>query len=238
MMRISTGIKGLDEMLGGGFPKGRVILLCGGPGTGKTVFSLQFLVAAAERGISGVYMTLEEPKSLVLENVNAFGWKIREKELNRTLRMLDFCTVPFGAGIYELKDRESEEHILSITKNLINAVREINAQCVVIDPLNSITVHEQRVGLKRHRIATVFDELRKLGVTSIVTSEVASHEEFYMEEFLADGVIWLEKTIQNFNLVKTIRVEKMRGTKHDEQPRRYIINDKGITVYNTEPVKF
>ncbi|MEM2112082.1 MAG: ATPase domain-containing protein [Candidatus Bathyarchaeia archaeon] len=237
-MRVSTGIKGLDEMLDGGFPEGRVILLCGGPGTGKTIFSLQFLAAAAERGEHGVYVTLEEPKSLVLENVEVFGWKLREREANKTFRVLDFCAVPFGVETYEVKSRDTGDIVLSMTKDLVNAVKEINAKCVVLDPLNSITVHEQRAGLKRYRIASIFDELRNLRVTSVLTSEVTSHEDFYMEEFLADGVIWLEKSIQNFNLIKTVRIEKMRGVKHDEQPRRYIINDKGITVYNTEPVKF
>ncbi|MCS7119781.1 MAG: ATPase domain-containing protein [Nitrososphaerota archaeon] len=109
---------------------------------------------------------------------------------------------------------------------------------MVIDPLNSITVREQRAGLKRYRIATIFEELRKIGVTSLLTSEIASHQDFYMEQFLADGVIWLEKTVHNFNLLRTLRIEKMRGIRHDEQPRRYIINGRGITVYHTEPVRF
>ncbi len=236
MMRISTGIKGLDEMLGGGFPKGRVILLCGGPGTGKTIFSLQFLAVAAERGETGVYMTLEEPKNYLLENVDSFSWNLREKEKSNRLMLLDFWAVPFGGELTELKGRQSEE-TSSITKILANAVRAIDAKCLVIDPITSITVHEQKAGMKRYRIAEIFDEVRKLGCTSIMTSEVTSHGEFLMEEFLADGVIWLEKNIQNFDLVKTLWIEKMRGTKYDEQPRRYVIDERGITVYNTEPVK-
>ena len=58
-----------------------------------------------------------------------------------------------------------------------------------------------------------------------------------MEEFLADGTIRLDKLIQDFNLIKTIRIEKMRGTKYDEQPRRYAIDERGFTVFNTEPVR-
>ncbi|MCS7119782.1 MAG: ATPase domain-containing protein [Nitrososphaerota archaeon] len=74
-------------------------------------FRFNFLVAAAERGELGIYVTLEEPKRLVLENVEGFGWNLREKEMNRTFKMLDFCTVPLGISTYEMKNRESEEII-------------------------------------------------------------------------------------------------------------------------------
>jgi len=238
MIRVSTGVKGLDEMLGGGFPKGRAVLLCGGPGSGKTIFSLQFLAAAAERGECGVYVTLEEPINFIRENVDAFGWDLREKEKSNRLRLLDFYTVPFGVGTSGLRERQGREPILSIISTVVRATKEINAEYVVMDPLTSIAVHEQSAGMKRYRIADLFSELRRIGCTSIFTSEITSFVgEFYMEEFLADGVIRLDKTIRNFNLIKTIRIEKMRGVKYDEQPRRYVIDERGFKVYHTEPVR-
>lgn len=111
IVKVSTGVKGLDEMLDGGFPKGRVILLCGGPGTGKTIFSLQFLASAAEKGKPGVYVTLEEPLDLIRESVEAFSWNLKEKETNNLLRLLDFYTVPYGDS-FELRNRNDEEPIL------------------------------------------------------------------------------------------------------------------------------
>lgn len=108
---------------------------------------------------------------------------------------------------------------------------------MVIDPLTSITIQEQRAGLKRHRIAELFSKLRSIGCTCILTSEMTSADgEFYMEEFLSDGVIRLDKTIHNFNLIKTIRIEKMRGVQYDEQPRRYDIAKEGMIIYSTESV--
>jgi KaiC/GvpD/RAD55 family RecA-like ATPase len=236
MLRVPTGVKGLDEMLDGGFPKGRVILLCGGPGTGKTIFSLQFLASAAERGIHGVYVTLEEPINLVKENIDAFAWNIREKEKNNSLKLFDSHVISYGD--FRQKNRIDEESILSITNKVIDAAKSIGAELLIVDPLTSITVHEQRASIKRHRIAELFNYLRSSGYTSILTSETPSYNgDFYMEEFLADGVIRLSKAIHNFNLIRTIRIEKMRGVKHDEQPRRYIIAEKGFTVYSTEPIK-
>ena len=224
-------------MLGGGLPKRRVILLCGGPGAGKTIFCLQYLAAAAERGEPGVYVTLEEPLNFIVENVDAFGWNLRKKEASNRLRLLDFYTVPYVGGS-ELRDRRSKGPTLSFIREVISAVEAIEAEHVVIDPLTSIAINEQRDAVKRYKIAELFSELRKIGCTSVFTTEITSYDgNFYMEEFLADGVIRLEKTIQNFNLIKTVRIEKMRGVKFDEQPRRYVIDERGFNVYHTERVR-
>ena len=86
-------------------------------------------------------------------------------------------------------------------------------------------------------IGELFESLRRLGSGAIVTSEAAPHEgDFYMEQFLADGVILLQKDLREYNLIKTIRIDKMRGVQFDEQPRRYTITMSGFKVFNTEPV--
>jgi circadian clock protein KaiC len=236
MLRVPTGIEGLDEMLDGGFPKGRVILLCGGPGTGKTIFSLQFLFAAAERGEPGVYVTLEEPLDFIRENVEAFDWKLKEKELENRLKLLHF-KMPNGDSKGG-RCSPIKGNTFSIVDDIAREIEAIKAEHVVIDPITSITVQEQRAGFKRQRIAELFGKLRDIGCTSVLTSEITSvNGEFYMEEFLADGVIRLDKTVHAFTLIKTIRIEKMRGIKYDEQPRRYVIDKKGFKVYSSEPVK-
>ncbi len=237
MLRVPTGIRGLDEMLGGGFPKGRVILLCGGPGTGKTIFSLQFLANAAKRGEPGVYVTLEEPLRFIREYAESFGWDLRREEVRGRIKLLDLYMVSYGGSI-EVRRRETGEPVLSVVNAIIDAAREIRASHVVIDPITSISIHEQNEGVRRLKIAELFGRLRRLGVTSLITLETSGPRTFSVEEFLADGVIRLEKTIYEFNLVKTIRIEKMRGLGYDEQPRRYTIEPQtGFIVYSTEPVR-
>jgi circadian clock protein KaiC len=233
--QISTGVKGLDEMLNGGFPRGRAILLSGGPGTGKTIFSLQFLASAARNGVNGVYVTLEEPANLIRDNVKAFGWNLEEKEKDNHLRIMELRVIPNE----ELSGRDRNEQLISsILKRILATAASINAEILVIDPLTSLTINEQRAGEKRRKIADLFNGLRESGCTAVLTSETISNGgEFYIEEFLADGVLRLDKTVNDFNLVRTVRIEKMRGLMNDDQPRRYVINEKGLMVYNTEPVK-
>lgn len=237
MKLISTGIKGLDEMLGGGFPEGRTILVCGGPGTGKTIFSLQYLMMAVKRGESGVYATLEEPLKFIKQNVAAFGWDLENCEKAGLLKTLELCAVPHDEGFAKPMVRRPRERHTSITGKIDRAVRTIGAKHAVVDPITSIIIHEQRAGMKRLVIDQLFDNLRDSDCTVLLTSEVNPKvDDFYMEEFLADGVIILSKDIVDYKLVKTVRVEKMRGIKYDEEPRRYMITPRGFEVLHAEPV--
>jgi KaiC/GvpD/RAD55 family RecA-like ATPase len=122
-------------------------------------------------------------------------------------------------------------------KTITDIARTSAAKWVFIDPLTSLVIHEPRSGRKRHIIGELFESLRKLGCSAIVTSEVAPQEGgFYMEQFLSDGVILLQKDIREYQLIKTIRVDKMRGMQFDEQPRRYTITSRGFQVFNAESV--
>lgn len=237
MKRVTSGIKGLDEMLGGGFPKGRVILITGGPGTGKTIMSLQFIASAADEGDPGVYVTLEEPLELIRQNIDSFDWKIIEKEVKNKIRLLDFYSVSFLFTSYELRDRRDRDSVTSILEGLEKAVKNIDAKNIALDPITTLTLQEMRAGAKRRMIADLFTSLRRIGCTTIITSEMTSPRDFMVEEFLADGVIRLTKHIENFQMVSVLRIEKMRGMKYDDQPRRYVIDERGFTVYNTESIK-
>lgn len=237
MKRISSGTKGLDEMLGGGFPEGRTILVAGGPGTGKTIFSLQYLMEAFKREESGVYATLEEPLEFIKQNVSAFGWNLEDAEEKGLFIPMNIRMSPYGKLVTEWRERRRDDPQISITDVLVNLARDICAKHIVVDPITSIVVHEQRSGMKRILIGQLFESLRKLDCTSVLTTEVVSGRgDFYMEEFLADGVIHLSKDIVDYKLVKTIRIEKMRGVDYDEQPRRYVITQNGLKVLYNEPV--
>jgi len=233
MKLLSTGVKGLDDMLGGGIPEGKIILVCGGTGTGKTIFSMQVLLQALSRGEVCVFTTLEEPMPSIRQNLLALGWNLSEWEKKGLLRCLDFRMVPTSSLA---KDREAGDYQLS-TSEILTVIDATRAKMVAIDPLTSLIIQEARSGRKRFLIGEFFESLRKLGCTVIVTSETSPHEgDFYMEQFLADGVILLGKDVRDYQLVKTLRIDKMRGLAYDEQPRRYTITDRGFQVINTEPV--
>ena len=235
--RILTGITGIDDMLGGGIPEKGILLLCGGPGVGKTIFTLQYMMAAVERGEPCVYITLEEPMEKKTLNARAFGWDIEKAEAADMIDTLDIYMVPHSQGVVEQIDRKRGKIQFSIEHEIEAAVKRIGAKHIIIDPLTSILVHESRSGKKRHLIGQLFDSIRRMNCTSIVTSEgLPKVNEFYMEQFLSDGVVLLGKDMLDFKLIKTLRIDKMRGIDFDDQPRRYVITNRGFQVFNTEPV--
>ncbi len=232
----STGITGFDEMLGGGIQEGKVVLVCGGPGAGKTILTAQCMMQALRRGEPCVFATLEEPLKNIKKNMLNFGWNLEEWEKKGQLKTLDLFMIP-GTNVVNSRDRDSGDTEFFTIKNIIDAAKAQGAKWVFIDPLTSLVIHEPRSGRKRHVIGELFESLRKLGCSAIVTSEAAPQEgDFYMEQFLADGVILLTKDLKDYNLIKTIRIDKMRGTGYDEQPRRYTITPRGFQVMNKEPI--
>lgn len=240
MQRVSTGIAGLDGMLGGGLLPNRIILVRGGPGSGKTIFSLQFLLDGVKKGERGVYMTLEEPLHLIKANMALFGWDLEESDKTRNLKVIDASQLVYKSPSSTRYGESSGLVITQVTSQLKQAVEDFRAKRLVVDPVTSAVIHQRFPTDKRLEILELVKTLREIKCTSIITSEVSSSSsaegDFYVEEYLADGVIVLSKILENFKMVKTIRVEKMRGLRHDEQPRRYEITENGLTVYDTETV--
>jgi len=234
---LSTGVNGLNEMLTGGFPRGKTILLCGGPGTGKTIFCLQYMMSAINRGEPCVYVSLEESVADKMENALTFNWDLEKAVSERKLEILDLRMIPQNKGYAEPFDTKRGKLELGILKEIEMLVEKIAARHVIIDPLTSITIHESRTGHKRFLISQIFDTIKRLNCTGILSSEgLPTATNFSMEQFLSDGVIFLEKDIQEFKLIKTIRIDKMRGMTFDDQPKRYLITNRGFSVFNKEAV--
>jgi circadian clock protein KaiC len=232
----ATGITGFDEMLGGGVPEGKVVLVCGGPGAGKTILTTQTMMQALGRGERCLYATLEEPMKNIKENALNFGWNLEEWEKKGLLKTLDVLMIPDGNEAPG-RDRGSGDSEFFTIKTIVEGAKTHGAKWVFLDPLTSLVIQEPRSGRKRHVIGELFESLRKLGCGAIVTSEAAPQEgDFYMEQFLADGVILLTKEVKDYTLIKTIRIDKMRGVGFDEQPRRYAITTRGFQVMNREPI--
>lgn len=236
-IRVSTGVAGLDEMLGGGVRREDILLVSGGPGTGKTIMSLQYITSAVDRGEPCVYLSLEESMKKKIEYAKAFGWDIQRAIDDDMLDVLDMYMVPQSQGYVDLYERVRGKLQFTLEKEIENLVNRIDAKHVLVDPLTSILVHEHRSGKKRLMIGQLFDQVRQLGCTAVIVNEgVPKDTDFYMEHFLADGVIMLQKDLIDFKLVKTLIIDKMRGIDFDDQPRRYVITSRGFQVFNKEPV--
>lgn len=247
---VPSGISGLDEILGGGYPRGRVILLTGGPGSGKTLMSMQFLVDGIERfDEHGVFVSLEESKYHLVNEMANYGWDLEKYEKKSVLAVVDASPLrqlskegenkfPSEEG-QDLHIRGPEFSVQALSTVIRSYVRVTRATRIVVDPITSLSLQFPDKNQRRMAIIDLLDSLISMGTTTLVTSELGtqlgaglSQRVIPPEEYLAHGVIVLHNThVSGRGIVSALEIEKMRECKHDRQLHPYSITEKGISVY-------
>ncbi|MEM2673385.1 MAG: ATPase domain-containing protein [Candidatus Bathyarchaeia archaeon] len=202
--RVPSGISGLNEIIGGGFPKGSLIILAGNPGTGKTIFSASFLYhGIIDHGERGVYASFSESRGTFLNNMRTIGFDFEGLEKAGKFRFLDLITA-------------KEEATPAIMETILREVSEAGAKRLVVDSFSAIAqafkeTHEVRVLL--HTILSRIT--RFLGCTTLLIVENPYGEEkigFGIEEFVADGIILLKRSRLDGRILRELELFKMRGT--------------------------
>jgi len=230
-----TGIDGLDELLGGGFLRGKTYLVAGETGAGKTIFSLQFLIHGAINEEPGVYLAIDEPTEHLLRGIRRFGWGIVDKLIKeRKLLFLDMRT--HFSRIY-LKDEKRKIEPKFVINQILRNVDRINAKRLVIDPIAPLIygggddVLQAREFLRE----MVFALERRRNVTTIMTSEIPTGSKrlsrFGVEEFLATGIIMLGLEEINGKIYRVMFIRKARWS--PVKPSKYvfeIVPAKGIVL--------
>ncbi len=223
--RVATGIEGLDAMMDGGFPKGRLVLVCGGPGTGKTIMATQFLVNGCNKyGENGLFVSLDEPLGKIVEETKYFGWNVEG--------LIEKGKLAF------IEARARKSFLKEFIQNIEDEAASIKAERISIDALTHLNILCPNVIERRNLILKLFDGLNETNATCLLTNEIRAQSEraIMLEEYLADGVIILQSSQVERSMVRTLEIEKMRGTSIDEQIRPYIIDKNGIEVISERDI--
>jgi len=229
---VPTGIEGLDELIGGGFIEGRTYLVAGETGTGKTLFSLNFLVYGAMIGEPGVYLLVDEDYEDLIRGARAFGWDLQYLIRNNSLSVLTL--VPDFAE--KVKNKPIDTIVRSIVESIAGEIERINAKRLVIDPVAPFIVGERDIVWTREYIRNLVITIEKeFRTTTIITSEIPTGSNqisrFGVEEFLAAGVIVLGLERRGNKFYRTILIRKMRW--RPVHPAIYyydIVPGRGIVV--------
>ena len=245
--RVATGIDGLDELVGGGFPEGRVILIIGGPGTGKTIMCGQFLYKGIyENNENGVFLSLDESKDHFYSEMQKFGWDFRKAEEERKFAYIDATRISRVAMLKEKLYKEETRSLrgkqLSIDRlieDLQARIRQVNAKRIVVDTLAALTFRFPDPIERRTAVVDLIESLADLRVTSLVTTELGHlslERNALEEEFLVHGVIMMQTLFSGGTTTRAIQVEKMREVKVNPSLVPYSIDQNGIEIFPNMPL--
>lgn len=222
-----TGITGLDEITFGGLPKERPTLVCGGPGSGKTLLGIEFIVNGVEKfNEAGVILAFEEKGEELATNVASLGFDLERLQLEKKIK-IDYVHVD------KTEIEETGEYDLSgLFVRLDHAINSIKAKRVLLDTIENLFSGLTNEGIIRSEIRRLFQWLKDRGVTTVITGERGTKTltRQGLEEYVSDCVILLDHRVQNQVSTRLLRVVKYRGTVHGTNEYPFLIDREGISV--------
>lgn len=225
MERLSAGVTGIDRMLNGGFPRGYLILLIGEYGTGKTIFSLQYLWKGLELGEQGIYITLDQDEEEIIATAGDFGWEL-EPYINEGM-----------LAVIRLNPADIKVSIERVESELPDLIRRFRTKRLVFDSITLFETLFSDEAERRERIYTLAGLFKGSGLTTVMTSEglggMSLQSRYGFAEYLADGVISLRyiRQCEIREVSLALEIVKMRRTAHSRKIMPYSITDKGIVVH-------
>ena len=222
--RVLTGVDGLDDLLGGGVPRGHVITVMGSFGTGKTTFALQFLVQGLVNGEKGIFISLEEDVDSVVATAASFGWDLRPYLKDKRLH------------IVKLEPADAKTTVTRIKSELPEFIRKSGATRVVVDSISLLNMMFPDETERRTRLFALCQQLRSTGATCLFTAEVKDDNPRSsrdgLVEYVSDGVIGLRfNERENGEVQLVLQVIKMRRLRHPRSVKPYSITDQGLDVH-------
>jgi circadian clock protein KaiC len=227
LAKCPTGITGLDEITGGGLPRGRPTLVCGGAGCGKTLLSMEFVVrGAVTYGEPGVFMSFEETSEELAKNVASLGFDLADLEKQKLLA-LDFVYFERHeieeTGAYDLE---------GLFIRLGHAIDSVGAKRVVLDTVEALFAGFSNELILRAELRRLFRWLKDKGVTAIITGErgEGTLTRHGIEEYVSDAVIVLDHRVAGQSATRRMRFVKYRGSLHGTDEYPFLIDETGFSV--------
>jgi circadian clock protein KaiC len=222
-----TGISGLDEVTGGGLPRGRPTLVCGPAGCGKTLLGMEFLV----RGITefnepGVFVAFEETVEDLVANVASMGFDLRQFEADGKL-VIDHVSL----SAIEMEDA-GEWDLEGLFLRLGQAIDAVGAKRIVLDTIENLFGAFAKTSVLRAELRRLFGWLKDRGITAVVTGERGDGTltRYGIEEYVSDCVIVLDHRVTEQTSTRRLRILKYRGSLHGTNEYPFLIGESGVSV--------
>ncbi|HEX9907387.1 MAG TPA: ATPase domain-containing protein [Thermoplasmata archaeon] len=247
--RLSTGIEGLDTMLGGGLIPARPYVVSGTTGTGKTMLSVQFLQQGVRKGERALFVAIDEPPSEIRENVRALGWdvgKIRildahpaAKAYSKRVSLVEVAAQRSVGSLMEagpsqktdaMKKASPELSVQSLQLMLRQELQETKYSRLVIDSLTSLKKLSETVEDINTSLRSLLRFISESGVTCLIVTDLPDPTQLEPEIFITRGEVRLHRRLAMGKIDRCVTIEKFRGSAHDTFPRPMTISEKGISI--------
>lgn len=222
-----TSIHGLDEITGGGLPKGRPTLICGGAGCGKTLFAMEFLVrGATQHNEPGAFISFEETEKELTANVSSLGF-----DLDSLVKAKKIWLEHIHIDRSEI-EQSGEYDLEALFIRIHSAIESIGAKRVVLDTIESLFAELPNPLILRAGLRRLFRWLKKRGVTTVITAERGGGTltRQGLEEYVSDCVILLDHRVDDQSSIRRLRVVKYRGSTHGTNEYPFLIDEDGFSI--------
>jgi circadian clock protein KaiC len=230
LSKAPSGITGFDEITGGGLPRARATLLLGGPGSGKTIFALQYLVSGARiYGEPGIFVAFEENSKRVMANAESFEWKLAELKRKKLL----FIDAQPKFDLVQSGDFD----LCGMLAGLGLQATQMKARRIVFDALDVVLDLLPDLAARRREVYRLHEWLANRGLTCIFTLKATAdeansviHQPYGLMQFMVDCSVILNHSVIAGVSQRNLRVQKYRGSSFDENESPFVIGDGGFDV--------
>jgi circadian clock protein KaiC len=227
LAKCPTGIAGFDELTNGGLPKNNITLISGGPGSGKTLFGLDFMInGALKYNEPGVFMSFEETNEELHRDVASLNLDLKS--------LVSEKKIVLEHVVLERRDIQGPDlNLEGIFVRLEHAIDSIGAKRVVLDSIESLFAGLTDQGILRLEIKRLFRWLKDKHVTAFITGEPGldgSYSRHGLEGYVSDCIIFLDNRVSDQHSIRRIRIIKYRGSSHGTNEYPFIISDDGLSV--------
>ena len=233
---VKTGIPGFDSIISPGLKKNSSIIVSGPPGSGKTIFGLQFIHAGAkEFNEPGIYISLSQSVEEMKNDCKSFGWDIDGLISKQKILIIDLRPFKIKDEVIGKDDslyRGEQMPFEHITKFILNSIKKIKAKRIVIDSISILGMQYSDKFYMRQGMQGMIQSLENYDVTSILISEFSENNGMPSEWFVTSGIIQLDNQIIDNSMKRTIKIRKLRGMSHSEHVHSLELGNDGLCVYD------